>query len=84
MTVEKISLSLGADLVAKARRVAGHRGLSALVNDALRIKLQHERLRSLLDQMDDEFGPVPPEGLDRARATWPERGVARRTPRRSA
>ena len=84
MTVEKVSLSLDADLVARARRVAGHRGLSALVNDALRIKLQHERLRSLLAQMDDEFGPVPPEVLDRARATWPDRGAAKRKPRRSA
>lgn len=84
MTVEKVSLSLDADLVARARRVAGHRGLSALVNDALRIKLQHERLRTLLAQMDAEFGPVPADLLDRARATWLERGAAKRKPRRSA
>lgn len=84
MTVEKVSLSLDAELVARARRVAGHRGLSALVNDALRIKLQHERLRALLVQMDAEFGPVPAEALDRARSTWPERSVARRKPRRTA
>jgi len=84
MTIEKVSLSLDADLVARARQVAGHRGLSALVNDALRIKFQHERLRALLAEMDTEFGPVPAEELDRARAAWPEHGGARRKPRRSA
>jgi hypothetical protein len=84
MPVEKVSLSLDTGLVARARRVAGHRGLSALVNDALRIKLQHERLRALLAQMDAEFGPVPAAEMDRARATWPEHGVAKRKSRRSA
>lgn len=84
MAVEKVSLSLDAALVATARRVAGHRGLSALVNDALRIKLQHERLRTLLAQMDAEFGRIPADVLDRARRTWPERGAAKRKPRRSA
>ena len=84
MTVEKVSLSLDAELVTRARRVAGHRGLSALVNDALRIKLQHGRLRAVLAEMDAEFGPVPAQELDRARAAWPERGVSRRKLRRSA
>ena len=84
MPVEKVSLSLDAGLVARARRVAGHRGLSALINDALRIKLQHERLRALLAQMDAEFGPVPAGEMDRARATWPEHGVAKRKSHRSA
>ena len=84
MTVEKVSLSLDAELVTTARRVAGHRGLSALVNDALRIKLQHERLRAVLAEMDAEFGPVPAQELDRARLAWSERGVAGRKRRRSA
>jgi hypothetical protein len=64
--------------------VAGHRGLSALVNEALRIKLQHERLRAMLAEMDSEFGPIPAGELDRARAAWPERTIARGKPRRSA
>jgi hypothetical protein len=84
MPVEKVSLSLDAELVARARRVAGHRGLSALVNEALRIKLQHERLRAVLAEMDAEFGPVPTAELERARAAWPERDAPRRKPRRSA
>jgi hypothetical protein len=84
MTVEKVSLSLDTELVARARRVAGHRGLSALVNDAIRIKLQHERLRALLTAMDGELGPVPAAELDRARRTWPGRGAGRRKSRRNA
>ena len=84
MSVEKVSLSLDAELVARARRVAGHRGLSALVSDALRIKLQHERLRALLAEMDVEFGPVPAAELNRARRAWPGRSIAKRKRRRSA
>jgi hypothetical protein len=78
--VEKVSLSLDAAILAEARKVAGRRGLSALVNDALRIKLQHERLARLLGEMDNEFGPVPEAELERARKKWP----ARRRPRRAA
>jgi len=84
MPAGKVSLSLDAELVARARRVARHRGLSALVNEALRIKLQHERLRAMLAEMDAEFGSVPAEALDRARTAWPKLGVAKRKPRRSA
>ncbi|HET9268117.1 MAG TPA: hypothetical protein VFO31_08130 [Vicinamibacterales bacterium] len=82
MAVEKVSLSLDADLVAKARQVAGHRGLSALVNDAIRIKLQHERLRALLADMGAEYGPVPASELARARAQWPDVGQRKRRFRR--
>ena len=78
MGIEKVSLSLDAELVAKARQVAGHRGLSALVNDALRITLQHERLRALLAEMDTEFGPVPAAELERARSAWPEVSAGRK------
>jgi hypothetical protein len=74
MAIEKVSLSLDADLLAQARRTAGPRGLSALVNDGLRIKLQHERLRALLKSMDAEFGPIPPAEVQRARKTWPAGG----------
>jgi Arc/MetJ family transcription regulator len=78
MAVEKVSLSLDASLLAEARRLAGARALSALVNDALRVRLQHERLRALLAEMDDEFGPVPAAEIERARRTWRERrGKAR-------
>ena len=71
MAVKKVSISLDAVLLEEARKVAGTRGLSSFVNDALRIRLQHERLRRLLDEMDAEFGPVPAEETARARKLWP-------------
>jgi hypothetical protein len=83
MSTEKVSLSLDSALLRKARQVAGRRGLSALVNDALRIRLQHERLRALLADMDSEFGPVPAEEMERARRTWPDPAVKKGKPRRS-
>jgi hypothetical protein len=61
MSVEKVSLSLDPELLAEARELAGRRGLSALVNDGLRLRLQQARISRLLDEMDDEFGPVPDE-----------------------
>jgi hypothetical protein len=84
MPVEKVSLSLDAGLVHEARRAAGPRGLSALVNDALRLRLQHERLRRLLADMDAEFGPVPPEEIEEARKTWPSAPTRKGKPRRRA
>ena len=84
MPVEKVSLSLDAKIIGEARRVAGRRGLSALVNDALRIRLHHERLRRLLAEMDAEFGPVPPEEMEKARATWPHPPVKKSRSRRTA
>ena len=71
--VEKVSLSLDSAILGEARKIAGRRGLSALVNDALRLRLQHERLRTLLAELDREFGPVPEEELERARKAWPVR-----------
>jgi hypothetical protein len=71
-------------LLSKARQVAGRRGLSALVNDALRIKLQHERLHTLLMEMDAEFGPVPAKEIERARNTWPDPPAAKRRSHRNA
>jgi hypothetical protein len=71
MAVKKVSISLDAALLEQARGVAGARGLSSFVNDAVRIRLQHERLRRLLDDMDAELGPVPAEETARARKLWP-------------
>lgn len=82
MAVTKVSLSLDSELVAQARRVAGVRALSALVNDALRVRLQHARMRALLAEMDEEFGPVPTADLERARDTWRDPGESKARPRR--
>ncbi len=70
MAVTKVSLSLDTDLVEQARKIAGARALSSLVNDALRVRIQHARLRGLLADMDREFGAIPRAEHERARRTW--------------
>jgi hypothetical protein len=70
--MEKVSLSLDPDVLAEARELAGSRGLSSLVNDALRVRLQHIRVTRLLDDMDVEFGPVPDEVVEEVAREWPD------------
>jgi hypothetical protein len=72
VTVEKVSLSLDPDVLAEARELAGSRGLSSLVNDALRVRLQHIRVTRLLDDMDVEFGSVPDQVVEEVAREWPD------------
>lgn len=70
MPVQKVSVSLDEDVLAEARARVGGRGLSGLVNEALRSHLQHQRLEEWLRDQDATHGPVPHELLDEARAEW--------------
>ena len=70
MATSKVSISLDDDVLAEARRRAGHRELSAFINEALRRQLQHDRIGKLLDEMDAEFGPVPEEMIEEAGKIW--------------
>lgn len=74
MAIAKVSVSVDAELLAEARELAGRRGLSALINDALRVRLQHARVGRLLDEMDEEFGRVPATIEEEVRRTWPASG----------
>ena len=82
MAVSKVSLSIEEDVLAEARSRAGRRELSAYVNEALARQLQHDRLGELLDEMENESGPIPSELLEEARALWREAGEPKH--RRSA
>ena len=78
MSIAKVSLSLDDDLVAAARSRVGGRGLSGYVNEALRRRLQRDRLVELLGQMEAAAGPVDPGILEEVRRTWPALDEARR------
>jgi hypothetical protein len=73
MRYSKISVTLEPAVEAELRRVAGARGMSAFVNEAIRQRLQATRLRHMLDEMTAESGPIPEDvrrevdGL-----TWPD------------
>ena len=66
-TKRKVSVSLDEDLVAELE-LSGE-ALSAQVNIALRAELEHRRrhrlLAELLDELDDEHGPVDKALIDK-------------------
>ena len=59
MAIEKVSISLDAGVTEEARRRAGPRGLSRLVNAAVLLYLQVLRLREFEDELAAEYGPIP-------------------------
>jgi hypothetical protein len=59
MSQVKISVTLDPKIAEELRQVAGPRGQSSFVNDAVRRQLQTLRLRNLLDEMEAEAGPIP-------------------------
>ncbi|RIK04940.1 MAG: CopG family transcriptional regulator [Acidobacteria bacterium] len=81
MATVKVSLTLDEDLVDAARNLAGSRGLSGYVNEALMRRIQHDRLVGLLNEMEQEAGPIDDAILEGVREAWPasEPREARRT-----
>ena len=90
---QRLSASVDADLLAAAEAAArrgGARTLSAWVNDAFRLKLEHDqRMRALatfIDAYESEHGEITAEEIEqatrsaRARAL-PVRALAPRVPR---
>jgi len=63
----KVSITLDAELLQQARVHGATGGLSATVNEALRVYLQGLRVDALLADMEQEFGAVPEEMLEQAR-----------------
>lgn len=70
MPVSKVSLSIDEDVLVEARRRAGRRELSSYVTEAVRRRLQHDRLAELLAEMDAESGPIPHALMEEARQLW--------------
>jgi Arc/MetJ family transcription regulator len=81
VATQKVSLSLDEELVAAARQHGGRRGLSGYVNEALRRQLQRDRLIELLDDAEQDVGPIGDDVMEEVRRAWPDGG---RRQRRSA
>lgn len=75
MPVEKVSLSLEADVVAEARAESGG-NLSAYVNEAVAARLRNRELRRVLDEFKHEFPPIDPDEEGRIQREFDE-GLAR-------
>ncbi len=76
MPAAKVSLTLDQTLLASARDRAGNRGLSAYVNEALRLQLQRDRIAELLAELAREHGAIPPEVMEEVREAWPDNAEA--------
>ena len=70
--VQKVSVSMPEDLAAAIRERIGPGGFSRYVTEAVERRFRHDRLGDLLDELDTEFGPVPPEILQWAEQQWPD------------
>jgi hypothetical protein len=69
--VQKVSVSMPEDLATAIRERIGPGGFSRYVTEAVERRFRHDRLGDLLDELDNEFGPVSPEILQWAERQWP-------------
>lgn len=83
MSTEKVSLTLDRKMLRLARQAVGPRGLSAYVDSALRLKLQQDRLRGLLDELESKHGPIPLSATEEVSREWPDEERRPRRPHRA-
>ncbi|RAY13164.1 CopG family transcriptional regulator [Actinomadura craniellae] len=72
MATKKVTVTIPEDLLEEIRADAAERGLSAYVAEALRAKLARNRLRELVDWLQEEYGPLTDEERAAARAKLEE------------
>jgi hypothetical protein len=70
--VQKVSVSMPEELTTAIRERTGPGGFSRFVTEAAERQLKSELLRELLDDLEAEFGPVPPELREQAKREWPD------------
>ncbi|MFE3069148.1 CopG family transcriptional regulator [Streptomyces sp. NPDC059247] len=66
MATKKVTVTIPEDLLEEVRAEAAEYGLSAYVAEALRLRRDRDRLRELVDWLEEEHGPV--SGPERAAA----------------
>jgi hypothetical protein len=72
MGVVKKSVAFEESVAREALERAGPGGFSRFVNDAVAQRLQAIRIEGLLAEMDERFGPIPPEIMAEVEAEWDE------------
>jgi Arc/MetJ-type ribon-helix-helix transcriptional regulator len=70
--VQKVSVSMPAELTEAVRNRTGAGGFSRYVSDAVRARIQHDLLGDLLDELDEQYGPVPDEVREKTSLLWPD------------
>ena len=66
----KVSLTIDESVLEELRTIAGGRPLSAVVNGLLARGLAQGRLAQLVDEMEAEAGPAPPEAYEHILSQW--------------
>jgi hypothetical protein len=69
--VEKVSVSMPADLTAAVRHRAGAGGFSRYVTEAVQGRVRHDLLGDLLNELETEHGQVPAGIRAETRRMWP-------------
>ena len=69
--VRKVSVSMPEDLADAVRARTGAGGFSRYITEVVEREIRRERLGELLDELEAEYGPVPPEIRQQTRRMWP-------------
>jgi len=68
--VQKVSVSMPEDLATAIREHTGPGGFSRFVAEAAERRLKSEEFRVLLDELEAESGPIPPELEEQVTREW--------------
>lgn len=71
MAVKKWSVSVEEGLAERVESRVGDRGLSGFVARAVEHELERDLLDEFLRELDEEFGVVPLELVEKFDAAWP-------------
>lgn len=71
MAVTKWSVSVEENLAARVESHVGDRGLSGFVSRAVEHELERDLLDDYLQELDDEYGPVPAGLVEQIDDLWP-------------
>jgi hypothetical protein len=69
--VRKVSVSMPEELADAVRARTGSGGFSRYVTEAVEREVRHDLLGELIEELEAEYGPVPPEIREQTRREWP-------------
>jgi hypothetical protein len=69
--VRKVSVSMPEELAEAVRARTGTGGFSRYVTEAVNREIRHDLLGDLIEELEAEYGPVPPEVREETRREWP-------------
>jgi Arc/MetJ-type ribon-helix-helix transcriptional regulator len=70
--VRKVSVSMPEDLAEAVRARTGAGGFSRYVSEAVQREIRLDMLGELIEELEAEYGPVPPEVREQTRREWPD------------